>query len=374
MITPEPDSLAVDGRSRGPRRPPRLRRSLPHLLIATLVLAAIPPFGAASPPSGPRPAPSAPSGPGVAVVRPAEPAKAGPTQLCPWTNPPALNITIAISHLYLDVGEWFFINASAIGGLRNATHNATLRWSVSINQAPFNNSTPPWMHVSGLGNGRVNGTVHVVGNITLKASAYALNNTSRYLDCKTVTLIVAAPLTLVEFGASPSTGPPPLAVTLAAATNGGTGTITVSWLTGDLNVAIGRIWNHTYAAAGTYRVQAWINDTTSVWSRIGSLYANLTVTVVAPHVARGPFGLPALAGWGLIGVFVVLLVGGVIYSVATRRRPKPLPRPEEWMIPGTEGRAGAEPAQRPEALPPGPGPSDRLDPSGSRPPGPGSHS
>jgi YVTN family beta-propeller protein len=103
----------------------------------------------------------------------------------------------------------------------------------------------------------------------------------------------AAPGTPVEFSATVS---------------GGTSPYLVSWAFGDRSMATGLSVYHSYGAAGTYTVEVNLTDAVGA-----TVHTNLTVSVSSPSSSGG--GITSLGGGFATGLFVGLIVGGVLAAV-----------------------------------------------------------
>lgn len=158
----------------------------------------------------------------------------------------------------------------------------------------------------------------------------------------------------LQLQTSPLMGVAPLTVWFTATLSGGSSAkpYVYDWILGDGSIAQGPSPNvtysnisHTYAAAGTYEVELWANDSTAYWNATyGSVQRSILVVVSAPPEKKGPFGLVNPYGYLAIGAIVLALALLLAVWFLYGDRSKRLPPPEPWMIPPEE------PLERP--LPP----------------------
>lgn len=103
-------------------------------------------------------------------------------------------------------------------------------------------------------------------------------------------------------------------VTFTGSSTGGTGTVTYAWTFGDGAKGTGASATHAYAAAGTYTVHLWANDTVS-----GSSVATLTVVVSTPGLVAGS----TVTTYSIVGVIVGIVIGAAVMFVLGRRKKNP---------------------------------------------------
>ncbi len=127
---------------------------------------------------------------------------------------------------------------------------------------------------------------------------------------KTVAIAVNA-LPVASATASTNTPAPGTAVTLTGSSAGGTGTITYAWTFGDGAAGSGVSPSHTYAAAGTYTVHLWTNDTTGA----SSLYT-LTIVVTPTDIVSTTIATVL----SIVGLIVGIVIGAIVMMVLKRRK------------------------------------------------------
>lgn len=323
------------------------------LALALALLLAAPAIAAAPAPPGRSGADPAELGsPGAATAR-ADPAAASAPPL--YLNVSRLNSTRPA----VDLGESFTAHAV----VSPAPPGASFVWSWSgyprgLVSTPNDTSSSSKLNGTPL----KAGVYRIFVNVTYSGGTGALS--------KNLTLTVY-PDMVVQVAAVPASGAAPLAVELVAYISGGDSPYSVRWSNGDESVGVGSNWSTTYSTPGVYAVSVNVTDATYVYdASIGQFTAALNVSVVStrPH---GPFGLPGLQGWALVGGLIAAILASILYGIRTRGRRRALPPAEPWMIAGTAGRAGGVSTER--ARPPAEPPSGGDAPGPGRPPGgPGS--
>lgn len=133
---------------------------------------------------------------------------------------------------------------------------------------------------------------------------------------KSITL-TANPALSASPAASPNSTTTGSSITFASGVAGGTGPYTYGWEFGDGHSSSASAPSHSYASAGTYTVQLWVND-----SGGGAVHGSITVTVTASSSGSGlgasVAGLP-LWEWLAILVAVIVVVAAVVL-VSRRKR------------------------------------------------------
>jgi YVTN family beta-propeller protein len=120
-------------------------------------------------------------------------------------------------------------------------------------------------------------------------------------------------------------------IPFTAVVSGGTWPYAVLWSFGDGSNASGQGVMHAYAAAGTYSVSVVLSDAAGA-----SLRSNLTVSVTTLPTGAG--GITSLGGGFGTGLFLGLIVGGVLaavvlFAAGPRRRSAPPPSPPTPYVP-----------------------------------------
>jgi hypothetical protein len=266
-----------------------------------------------------------------------------PPPCSPWNNT-TFNLSLVASHAHIDLSTplSLFAVCKIPGGVFNTT-KLTWRWSTlppGCQTGP--NQTLPGSFVKCTPKSTWSGRIKLTG------FANSTNTTGppgpHFKASDNVTVTINATVSVL-LGANPKSGPAPLTTNVSTAINGGTPPFTISWITGDGSIGLGRFLSHTYSGPGTYHVEVWVNDSTVSYASNQSWFGTFNITVGPGAPGMGLFGLRGAAGWVIIGA----LVGGValliLYGILIRRRAPRLPPPERWMVPdaGRPGRPPAEP-------------------------------
>ncbi len=318
-----------------PRLPTRARTSrwTARLAIAALLLVALG--------SLPAPSPGAPSAAGVPDLEPPSLSGSPASARVAVAPEPArlVQVNVAVEHRAIDLGLPLALNGSYVSTRDDLNYS----WSGLPKGCPSphaNNSTDLEIRCVPAQAGKFLVTLSLVNDDPDQGSA-------------NVTVIVAAPLS-ANVSVSPPSGAAPLAVVFFANVTGGAPPVSVSWISSDGWIGSGVWFNHTFLSQGRFRVDLWVNDSTSLFNANGSFARVYTVNVSAPPPVKGLFGLPGHDGVYLILAIVVALVGVALYQTLSRRKPQKLPPAEAWMRP-PEGKAatGPSPPRRPPGSAPG---------------------
>jgi hypothetical protein len=161
-------------------------------------------------------------------------------------------------------------------------------------------------------------------------------------------IVVAAPLGATVFASSP-TAVVGQAIEFTANVADGTGPFGVTWNFGDGGTADGAVVNHTFTAAGTYRVSVRVSDSVG-----GSVAQTLNITVSGSSSTSAIGGTSAPAELLAIAVLLLAIVAVVAFILFRRRRnadPAPEPHgvaPPEDGPPELPSDAAPESSELPE--------------------------
>ena len=169
------------------------------------------------------------------------------------------------------------------------------------------------------------------GNFTVKYTYVdALGAATNASELVNVRPSLAATFTS-ENGTAVGTSTPGSTLTFSSTISGGTPPYTVSWTFGDGSSAVGTKQSHEYAQAGTYLVNATVTD--AVGEAVGG---SLTLNITAASSGSG--GVLALNGGFVSGLFLGILLGGVVAAAAlfafgSRRHGRSPPGPVPPYVP-----------------------------------------
>jgi PKD repeat protein len=153
-----------------------------------------------------------------------------------------------------------------------------------------------------------------------------------------VTIVAAPALTVAATPTKPGVG---VATTFFANVSGGTAPYSFSWAFGDGHSSAFPAPQHSFAAAGTYTAQVWVND--SVGS---SMHGSIQVTVGSSSSGSSGFGNAPDWFWAVIvALAAVAVVGSVLLARRGRTKPPSTGPPTPWVpseasVPGTGSPPG----------------------------------
>ncbi|MCI4366487.1 MAG: hypothetical protein L3K08_01915, partial [Thermoplasmata archaeon] len=162
---------------------------------------------------------------------------------CSTWNNTTFNLSLVASHAHIDVSTplSLFAVCKVPGGVINTT-KLTWRWStLPPGCQPGTNQTAPGSFVKCIPKSPWSGRIKLTGfaNSTNTTGPPGLH--SKVSDNVTVTINATVSVLL---GASPRSGPAPLTTNVSTAISGGTPPFTISWITGDGSIGLGRYLSH----------------------------------------------------------------------------------------------------------------------------------
>ncbi len=278
----------------------------------------------------------------------------GPARPEPLPADSLITITVTALHTKIDLGENFSLKA-----VFAATRNLTVSYAWQ--------GLPPECGTTGLLEGSVSG--HVAAspadtppvNVTLRCHPGAVFSGRVFLNASNAsvagrwsaneTLVVSAPPT-VAVQSRFLRGNAPLNDSFFANVSGGSPPLAISWISTDGAIASGVWFNHTFASAGNWIVDLWVNDSTASFNPTGNFSTVLFVNVTPAPPVRGLFGLPGHEGDYLVAVVIAIVAVALLYEAATGRRARQLPPAERWMRPVEPAPPAPPPARGPPRPPP----------------------
>ncbi len=225
------------------------------------------------------------------------------------------------------------ISLAASATLVDVNHSVTL---TSTSQGGTGTGPTTWT----LGDG-TQATGSTVTHSWTRTGTYVVNATYRdgvgLVGQASISITVNSALT-GSFTATTSSGSGPVpgtSVTFGASITGGTPPYAVVWAYGDGSMASGCPTAHSFASAGSYRVNVTVTDLTGA-----TLNGSLTVMVVSPQTNQTSSSNSSLTF--PLGLFLGVLAGAalaavVVYAVGPRRRkerPPPPSPPTPYVTPG----------------------------------------
>jgi PKD repeat protein len=149
-----------------------------------------------------------------------------------------------------------------------------------------------------------------------------VNDSSIGVVARTITITVN-PALVASASASTTSPSTDQTVMFSSTASAGTTPYGYAWTFGDGGRATNASPTHAYSTAGSYSVNAWVND-----SGGGSYHRLFTITVAAPSTggSGSTAGLPTWI-WGVIAAIVILGVAVVVLVVRSRRSKQGPPEP-----------------------------------------------
>jgi PKD repeat protein len=149
-----------------------------------------------------------------------------------------------------------------------------------------------------------------------------VNDSSIGVVARTITITVN-PALVASASASTTSPSTDQTVMFSSTASAGTTPYGYAWTFGDGGRATNASPTHAYSSAGSYSVNAWVND-----SGGGSYHRLFTITVAAPSTggSGSTAGLPTWI-WGVIAAIVILGVAVVVLVVRSRRSKQGPPEP-----------------------------------------------